>query len=229
MNVENRDPSDNQCGETKYSTELLQTHIHPLFSEVHSLSGANTTWKPRMCWLTSWSCAAASSRAWSGASPDTPVGFLAPLLGLSGAVALNISNTHKKKRKLLVSYISSLNPLFWPHVSSGEENSHYPQQPYNWMCSNNKAAVSGGVPQVTLSGRWYHPARCACQTGCAASRASPGTRTTPSQSDTHSRRGWQQRCTWDISGTGEGLLRTPSGHCVHFARLSIINKPNKHK
>lgn len=46
----------------------------------------------------------------------------------------------------------------------------------------------GTVPLVKLWDRWYHPARCACQIGCAASRASPGTWPILSHSCTRSHR-----------------------------------------
>lgn len=87
------DLSDNWC-----SSVLWHKYVRcPTVSE------AKCAIKAGVCVLTSWSCAAASSRAWSGASPDTPEGSPALLLGLSGAAALNIS-THTNNSHCKTSY-----------------------------------------------------------------------------------------------------------------------------
>lgn len=90
--------------------------------------------------LTSWSCAAASSRAWSGASPDTPEGCLALLLCLSGATALNISAQKHTQGNYWHLYwdISFSNNIF-PRISSSRGLGG--QDEYLWWCSEVDDAV----------------------------------------------------------------------------------------
>lgn len=90
--------------------------------------------------LTSWSCAAASSRAWSGASPDTPEGCLALLLCLSGATALNISaQKHTQGNYWHLCWDISFSNNIFPFISSSRGLGG--QDEYLWWCSEVDDAV----------------------------------------------------------------------------------------